>query len=145
MFKRRLVSIINPSMQLPFVGVLLLFLALYTVGAAWVSYSLIKPLITTLTHLAGMESGAKTSIAETYRSLLIVLGLAFSVTFLVAGAAMIILSHRVAGAAYAINRHLENTFLKGIYDKPIALRESDYLTDIASSLNTLGANLSKQS
>lgn len=52
------------------------------------------------------------------------------------GTLSIILAHRVAGAAYRIERSLDR-MNEGDFSEPISLRKGDYLTRIADRLNVL--------
>jgi signal transduction histidine kinase len=71
-------------------------------------------------------------------ALRVILGMSvFIVLFCVLmGTLSIAMAHRVAGAAYRIERSLDR-MLEGNFQEPIQLRKGDYLTRIADRLNVL--------
>ncbi|MBI2931284.1 MAG: methyl-accepting chemotaxis protein [Planctomycetes bacterium] len=59
------------------------------------------------------------------------------------GVLSVFLTHRVAGAAYRLERCIRD-LAKGDYGQKIALRSSDYLQNLAEALNVLQAELRGQ-
>lgn len=55
----------------------------------------------------------------------------------------LIVSHRLAGAKFAIKRFVDGPLRQGHYSERLVLRKHDFLQDLADSLNALAAGLEK--
>lgn len=65
--------------------------------------------------------------------------LVFIITFML----VVLETHKIVGAGYAINRFINDNLLKGIYGKKLILRHGDHLQNLADSVNTLSEHLNQ--
>lgn len=136
-FKRRNV-LTDPSFQLKLTSYAAMLLLGFAAVSLVYSWFMLQGLLTMIAGFGEVQESAKVVIHDEVYSylwgflciLLLFLGLSCLV--------LIVQTHRIAGARFAIARHIKKRLIDGEdYDTPIILRQGDYLQDVAQLLNEL--------
>ncbi len=140
--KRRLRNyLIDPSLQFRFAGYTLLIFVVFAISVGAFSYVFLGHLTE---HLATLSEASEAAQALFHQELEVFFGrlVVMLLLFLVIAFAYIILqTHRIAGAEYAIARHISTKLQQMDFEGELKLRKTDYLTTIAQELNLLAKKL----
>jgi hypothetical protein len=128
----------DSSLQLRFAGLGIgLFLAL-SGGVIGYSYYYMEKIMGQIFQIEDIPDGAESiffSMIGNYFAGLSMLLLSLGSLL---AAAIVVQTHKVAGAKFAILRHLREEMQNFRFDRSIKLRETDFLHDIALEINKLG-------
>ena len=80
-------------------------------------------------------------VREQLKVFFVSLAVMFVLFLLVALAYIIVHTHRIAGAKYAIVRYISTRLQEFDFSSELILRDDDYLTDVARELNVLAEKL----
>lgn len=89
---------------------------------------------------ASVIQQARYELARLFKFLCVLGVMIFSATLVL----IIVETHKIVGAAYAINKFVKENLLNNVYDKKIHLRKGDHFQDLAENINELSERLNKQ-
>lgn len=136
--------LISPFLQFKFSLYVVLLLLIYSIMISAISYFFFLDFIEILIELTEVPDTAKEFLVDElyqYTKIISVIIIGF---FMLSSFIVILQTHRILGAAYAIKRHIDNHLLKGDFHTRLRLRSRDYLKDVAESLNKFTDKLRDQ-
>lgn len=133
--------LIDPSLQFRFAGYTLLIFVVFALSVGVFSSVFLSYLTE---HVAGLSEGSGSAATllqseiDVFFDRLVVMLILF---LIIAGAYIILQTHKIAGAEFAIVRHISTKLQQMDFEGRLTLRRADYLTGIARELNLLAEKL----
>lgn len=133
--------ILDPLLQFRFGAYMIAIIFLFFGTVALFTYYTLNEFINLLIILSEVPQSMQQYLNETSFTFvvgLIVILLLFSFFSLVF---IVVQTHRIVGAGYAIRRHIREHLLKNDFDTKLVLRKKDYFKDIADVLNEFSSRM----
>jgi hypothetical protein len=139
--KPRLKYVIDPVFQFNFAGVTVLLVLGFALLVGAFTFAKLGSFLDLVYDQPeatdAVRKLAKLQINDfTFWLMTMILGYSFAALFVI-----VALTHRVAGAKFAIVRHVRSRLMAGEFDRPLKLRKHDYLKDVAEAINELSAQI----
>ena len=134
--KRRIINfLIEPLYQFSFVGYSIISIILFTMAVGFYAYYVLGDFVNIMIMMSDIPQVTKEMLIREIQSFLLGLMIILFVFSLVISIFLIIKTHKIAGAKYAIVNYFKQNLLQNKLDKPLKLRRNDYLQEIANVTN----------
>lgn len=131
----------DSTLQFRFAAMVTALLLLTTVVIVGYSYIYLEKIMTTIFEVPDIPDGA----ISTYESMIGGYFLGMTIALLGLSAVtvgfVIVQTHKIAGAKFAIHRHIKENMQTLQFNRTVKLRDGDYLKDLALELNELSSIL----
>lgn len=135
--------LINPIVQLRMAGLTIASLLIFAVVFSTVGYLSLEGLAQGLIELTEIPEEVRAVVAAEVGRAVANLAAVLLVFVLFTSLLVILESHRVVGAAYAVKRFVTQSLLEGKYSDRLILRKGDLLLDVGDAVNALAEKLEK--
>ena len=134
-YQRKLVNfIVDPLFQFRFAAQIVGILAIFSIAFGAFSFLLVG-LIYRLFEMTETEPALTQYIDEQVVHIVIGMGITLIIFFLITIAFIILETHKIVGAKYAIMKYFRDYLLQGNYQMCLRLRKKDYFQDLAETIN----------
>ena len=135
--------LIAPLIQLKMAGIVILMLFLQLLVVLAFYHFSMNELLNILARVSGASDVAMELVHDELMTFVSWMVAGLVAITVVSTVIVIIETHRVLGASYAIRRHIELNLLQFEFKKHLKLRPRDYLKDIQDVVNRLSDKLDK--
>lgn len=134
--------LLDPFMQFRFAGQVLAILFVFALAFGGFTYVLVD-LLYRMLDLFQVENSVREFVDGEVMHVIIGMSVTL-LLFLLFGALFVVMeTHKIVGAKYALIKHLKDHLLKNELDMPLKLRKSDYFQDVSELLNDFVASIRK--
>lgn len=134
-YQRKLINfIVDPLFQFRFAAQIVGILAVFSIAFGAFSFLLIG-LIYRLFEMTEMEPAVALYVDEQVIHLIVGMGITLVIFFLITIAFILIETHKIVGAKYAMMKYFRDYLFKGNYQMCLRLRKKDYFQDLAETIN----------
>ncbi len=133
--------LLNPLLQFRFGLYMIINLIVFSLIVGTFAYFYLYSLVDFLAEISEVPDTIKELIVIEIKNFGIYFGAILFIFFLLSTIFIVIKTHRIVGAEYAINRFIKEYLVNLHFGQAISLRKYDFLKDIATNLNTLSLKL----
>ena len=133
--------LISPLIQFKFSAYIVVMILIYSIALGVYFYFSLGKFMDILVETSEVPELANEFAMEEIRKFMFGMGLIVFGMFIFSSCFIIIQTHRILGAAKAIDRHIRKNMLSINFSAKLTLRPKDYLKEIAQGLNQLSEKL----
>lgn len=135
---------IDPGFQLEFTALLVVIILSFSAVLGWFTHSHLEHIQDLLLETAEVSHTTAAIIRENFNQFFFGMIALLAILSAAMTGVIFVVTHRIAGANYAIIKYVKESMMKGDFDKELVLRKKDYLKDLAYELNNLAKSLAKR-
>lgn len=136
--------LIDPLLQFKFGIYMVLTIIAFMIVVGIFAYYSLSEFVSLLIVLSEVPDSVREYLDELTVGFIIGLVIILVIFSLVAMVFVIVQTHRIVGASYAIKRHITKHLMNSDFDTKLVLRKKDYFKDIADALNKLSKKMKEK-